>query len=77
MGYHRRMRQTARKRMSTACTDVDLEALMSAVESNLVECRAAIDGDAPRAVRQVGAHHVRCTVRVRPDWPGNAPASPG
>ena len=25
----------------------------------------------------VDAHHVRCTVRVRPDWPGNAPASPG
>ena len=26
---------------------------------------------------EVDARHVRCTVRVRPDWPGNAPASPG
>lgn len=24
----------------------------------------------------VDAHHVRCTVRVRPDWPGNVPATP-
>jgi len=24
----------------------------------------------------VDAHHVRCTVRVRPDWPGNVPAAP-
>ena len=24
----------------------------------------------------VDTHHVRCTVRVRPDWPGNVPAAP-
>ena len=33
-------------------TDVELEALMSDVESDLVERKPAFDGDVPRAVRQ-------------------------
>lgn len=38
--------------MRAAYSDVELEALMSDVESDLVERKAAFDGDAPRAVRQ-------------------------
>lgn len=52
MGYHRMMRQPARTRMPTAYTDIELEVLMSDFESDLVERKAAFDGDAPRAVRQ-------------------------
>lgn len=36
--------------MTTTCSDLDLETLLDDVESDLVERKAAFDGDAPRAV---------------------------
>ncbi len=38
--------------MRAAYSDVELEALMADVESDVVERKATLDGDVPRAVRQ-------------------------
>ena len=46
------MHQPAGTRTSIAYSDVELEALMADVESDLVERKGAFDGDTPRAVRQ-------------------------
>lgn len=42
MGYHRRMGQPAGTRMRTAYSDVELEALMADVESDVVERKATL-----------------------------------
>ena len=43
---------SAAERIRTACSDAELQAMMTDVESDLVERKETFDGDAPRTVRE-------------------------